>query len=581
MSLLPIAASAAVRLMLLVSGVASGLLLTGCEGGQHEVLATFDGGEVTRAELDAHLRWSPREGAAVSSDRSWRLAVVRELAVGEIVSASDDTAPLAPGPLARARERLYELAMRRRLGWLELELSGEAVRAYYDEHPALFVDPERLRLQHIFLRSSGGAATACDRAAVRSELQRLRRRLDRGADFAALAREFSDSADGPAGGWMVLERGARTVRAFTDVVWNLEPDELSPIIDTPTGFHLARVATRVPARERPFALAREKVSAAALDAERARLEDEFLRTRGAVHDLRRDYSRLAQRSLRDRDPLFSLAGTAFAVSNLLTILPHRYWAYFHAGYAAPIERLLDQEALRRLLVLEAVAIGLDRGRDMEAALEVVMASLRGRETIERRLTARAAAWPEAEVKAQFERNRSRYEQPRQRAVSLIRLAPSARQGLWDLLREGEQLVAELAAGGDFETIARLRSQDSSYALGGRLSLLTDAELQMRIQSRSGGRRMLDELRVGEVSRAFIGEVYDADRQRVVPTGVYIVRLDEEIPARRRSFEQAERQARADLMRRNLRRHRQAIETEILEAAHFEPRRLDRPLSNSS
>jgi hypothetical protein len=151
---------------------------------------------------------------------------------------------------------------------------------------------------------------------------------------------------------------------------------------------------------------------------------------------------------------------------------------------------------------------------------------------------------------------------------LIRLAPEGAESLWSLLRRGEELVEALREGADFAAAARRESKDPSAVDGGRLTDLTDDELAVRVPSRSRGRRILDELELGEISPAFIGEVYDHDALRMVPTGVYVVRLDEERRSSRLSFEEAEELVRVDYARRAGEPARDELKREILAAAGF-------------
>lgn len=78
---------------------------------------------------------------------------------------------------------------------------AEQAREYFDAHPDVFTEPERLRVSVILLKVDPAAPQA-EREAARTEAQRIRQRLEEGADFAALARERSGDRSAASGGDM-------------------------------------------------------------------------------------------------------------------------------------------------------------------------------------------------------------------------------------------------------------------------------------------------------------------------------------------------------------------------------------------
>jgi parvulin-like peptidyl-prolyl isomerase len=84
---------------------------------------------------------------------------------------------------------------------------------------------------------------------ARREIQDLRKKvLEDGADFAAIAREFSeDAASKDRGGEIVIRRG-QTLTAFEETAFRLEPGTVSEIVETPSGFHIIKLHERIPGR---------------------------------------------------------------------------------------------------------------------------------------------------------------------------------------------------------------------------------------------------------------------------------------------------------------------------------------------
>jgi parvulin-like peptidyl-prolyl isomerase len=552
------------------------LLGSGCRGGGataegETVLATYDGGEITLEEFDSQVESRAAAGESLAKgEGDWRVAVLEELALREIVAAKADrsTDEQLEAQIEKAREGIYEAAMKRRLGWNEISITDEEVRRYYDEHPEIFVDPEKLRLQHIFVRSEEGLASAEERARARRALEAVRQQVLDGADFAAMAQQHSDSADGPAGGWMILKRGAKAVRSFTEAAWALEPDEVSEIIDTPVGFHIARLAARIPPVERPFEDVRGFATKEVLKVTRRKLEEDYLAAKGPVYGLERHYADLANTNVQDDTVLVSVAGEELTALEFLETAPKEYLPHLFAGYLEYLPRVLDQFALSTILVREAIAAGIPAEEGIEREVAAAKAALRANAEIDRLLAERAQAISEADLREHYEQNKDRFETVRRRSISVIRLPPERERNLWKLLKEGERLADQIRAGADFAEIARRVSVHVSAPDGGRLLQQSDDDLQLRLQGRARGRQIVDALEVGEVSKAFIGEVYDPHKLQFVPSGVYIVRLDEEFPPRQAPFEEVEELVRSNYLRRYYTRFLAELRADMLAEARF-------------
>lgn len=521
-----------------------------------EVVAVHVHGEITRAELAA---WSERGADAgeplTTGDGGGGLSALERLVVRDVLAQEAVEQPELAAAAAAAVDAALATLMRRQLGWSQPAADPAAARAYYDAHPERFARPERLRLQHIFLRADAAELTPAERSEVGRRIAGIRREIVAGADFDAMARAHSDSADGSAGGWMVLERGDRAVRVFTDAAWALEPGELSQPIDTATGFHIVRLATRIAAVERPFAEVAEVAAREAAEAERLRLESEYLEATGPRHRLARRYAALRGPVRRD-SVLFALGDETFTTGDLLRRLPDTLVAHLYAGYLPHLAALLDQHALERLLAREARAAGLDSTREGRRTIAAATAAVRADFEIDRRLRERVAAVAPADLRELHARNRERYDAPRRRSLSVIRLAPEPDDLLWSLLRKGERMVEALRGGADLAAVGRAAGA-AVYAGDRRLAGWSDEELR-RVFGPARELSRLDELAPGEVLEPFVGEVLHPTSGRFEPTCVYIVRLDGVSPARSVGFAEVEGAVREEY----LQQHRQRLLAEL-------------------
>ncbi len=148
----------------------------------------------------------------------------------------------------------FRLPERRRVGYLlvntntvraDLEVTDDEVQEYYDDNSAQFEIPEQVRASHILLLETGSRSGE----QARAELNDLRRRIENGEDFAALASEYSeDEATAASGGDLgYFGRGAMT-RQFEEAVFAAGTGDLVGPVENQlgprTGHHLIRVQDR-------------------------------------------------------------------------------------------------------------------------------------------------------------------------------------------------------------------------------------------------------------------------------------------------------------------------------------------------
>ena len=123
----------------------------------------------------------------------------------------------------------------------------EYARTEYDRFPERYTDQkEQVKVRHILLPV---AADGSDDAAVQAKAQALLAQLRGGADFAALAREYSsDKGSASRGGELGWFARGRMVPAFEAAAFALQkPGELSAPVKTQYGWHIIELLDRRPA----------------------------------------------------------------------------------------------------------------------------------------------------------------------------------------------------------------------------------------------------------------------------------------------------------------------------------------------
>jgi len=126
-----------------------------------------------------------------------------------------------------------------------------ALRAYYDQHKPLFVEPEQVKLSVILLRVDP-SSPATQWKSAEEEAARLHARLKGGADFAELARLHSGDRSAPRGGQMEYTHGGMLPETVQKVVEGLAVGALAEPARLLEGVAILRLDGRKPAQQRAF-----------------------------------------------------------------------------------------------------------------------------------------------------------------------------------------------------------------------------------------------------------------------------------------------------------------------------------------
>lgn len=152
------------------------------------------------------------------------------------------------------RDRIRHNLIARRLSSFEIEpptVGREEALAFYEREPELFNKPARLRISHILIeRDLGGSAESL--AEKRRKLQRAQAELARGAPFEEVARKYSDDRSGENGGDIGWVKQGELDPAFERGIARLKVGQISDVIETRFGFHIARVTDASVTKHRPF-----------------------------------------------------------------------------------------------------------------------------------------------------------------------------------------------------------------------------------------------------------------------------------------------------------------------------------------
>jgi len=131
-------------------------------------------------------------------------------------------------------------------------VSEESLHAYYEEHVAEYHVPEKRRARHILFRVEEGDATEA-KAAKKAEAEKVLQQLRQGADFATMAKKYSEDSSKDRGGDLGFFSRGQMVPTFEESTFSLKPGEISSIVESPFGFHIIKVEEVQPEKTRSFA----------------------------------------------------------------------------------------------------------------------------------------------------------------------------------------------------------------------------------------------------------------------------------------------------------------------------------------
>ncbi|MEK9509427.1 peptidylprolyl isomerase [Gemmatimonadota bacterium Y43] len=153
------------------------------------------------------------------------------------LSQDSTLASLEVGPMLQGRlEQEMILALRDSVILADTVMTEDELRELF----VTYAPGAQVRARHI-LFGFPLQATDAERDSVRAEAQTIRDRIAAGESFEDLARQYSqDPGSASSGGDLGFFRRDEMVEPFAVAAFELEPGELSEVVETPMGFHVIR-----------------------------------------------------------------------------------------------------------------------------------------------------------------------------------------------------------------------------------------------------------------------------------------------------------------------------------------------------
>ena len=134
----------------------------------------------------------------------------------------------------------------------KVKVTDAEIKAYYDNHKAQYLQPESREVRHILVKK-------------KSLADGIYAKLKNGADFATLARKYTQDTASKADGGKFTSYKGKTVAPFDKFVFAAKTGDLSKPIKTEFGWHVIEVLSDIkPPATQPLAEAKDAISATLL-----------------------------------------------------------------------------------------------------------------------------------------------------------------------------------------------------------------------------------------------------------------------------------------------------------------------------
>ncbi|PYQ73524.1 MAG: hypothetical protein DMG04_13640 [Acidobacteria bacterium] len=137
----------------------------------------------------------------------------------------------------------------------KINLPQSEVERAYNNNMEQYTTPEQVRASHILLKTEGK-----DDAAVKAKAEDVLKQARGGADFAELAKKYSeDEGSAKNGGDLDYFGRGRMVPEFDQTVFAMQPGQISDLVKTQYGYHIIKLVDKKTATTRSLQEVRQQI----------------------------------------------------------------------------------------------------------------------------------------------------------------------------------------------------------------------------------------------------------------------------------------------------------------------------------
>ena len=155
------------------------------------------------------------------------------------------------------------------------QVTDAEVQAYYGAHQKEYATQEQVKTRHILITSKAGADAQTD-AAAKAKAQDVLKQLQGGANFADLAKKYSeDPGSKDQGGELPLVPTAGLDAAYAKAAMGLNPGQTSGLVKSAFGYHIIQTEQKVPAGTKPIAEVKDSIVQVLQQQKQGQAEQQF------------------------------------------------------------------------------------------------------------------------------------------------------------------------------------------------------------------------------------------------------------------------------------------------------------------
>jgi peptidyl-prolyl cis-trans isomerase D len=286
------------------------------------------------------------------------------------------------------------------------EVTDAEIQQYYNQHPSDYHVDDQVKVRHILIKVDGNDPKADD--AAKAKAQSILDQLHHGANFAELAKKYSDDPGSKdQGGELGFLKHGATVPEFDRAAFSLQPGQLSGLVRSKYGYHIIQVEEKQTAHTRPLSEVKTAIQAILTRQQEAQQEQAFaqqlaaeaqksgLATTAAAHHLQLvttdflsqasvvpglpDGSKLLSEAFtakKDGVPEIATTGEGYAVFQVIDIQPAH--APTFADYKSHILDDYREQQLPQLLAIKTneLANNVKSGNDLDKTAKEVGATVK-------------------------------------------------------------------------------------------------------------------------------------------------------------------------------------------------------------
>jgi len=239
------------------------------------------GVDVTQKQIDARLKQIKKQFFS-GSDKKYQAQLKQQRLTEADVRDSIETQLISEGLFQKVTK--------------DVKVSDKDVKAYYDQHPEQYSQPATRDVRHILVKDKALA-------------DKLYAQIKGGANFAALAKKYSQDPGSKAQGGKLTVYKGQTVPQFDKVAFSLKTNELSPPVHTQFGWHIIQALSGVKSKKTtPFAQVKESIRQQLLQQKRSTAMTDW------VNGVKKEYERSVSYAKGFTPPPTTTASTASGTS---------------------------------------------------------------------------------------------------------------------------------------------------------------------------------------------------------------------------------------------------------------------------